>query len=244
MFIAQGIGPLTLPRSRKLVAAVAAKLSAITVRDEASAALLREIGVSRPPIEVTADPALLLSASRPVQRSGFGVALRPWSGQEGIGTKVAAACVLLAGHRPLLLAMQPKSDTAVSEQFAGQWAKLEPQNAAMLRTTGDSLGALLSSIAECDMMVGMRLHALILAAAAGVPSVALSYDPKVTAFMAASGQGDAVVELKGSAPGVLAETIGRVWAERPARAAALDAALPELRAKAQRNVDVALAVLG
>ena len=94
------------------------------------------------------------------------------------------------------------------------------------------------------MMVGMRLHALILAAAAGVPSVALSYDPKVAAFMAASGQGDAVVELKGSAPGVLAQIIGRVWAERAARAAALDAALSDLRAKAQRNVDVALAVLG
>ena len=64
MFVAQGIGPLLRPRTRKLVAAVANRLDAITVRDPDSAALLREIGVTRPPVEVTADPALLLAPAR------------------------------------------------------------------------------------------------------------------------------------------------------------------------------------
>ena len=92
------------------------------------------------------------------------------------------------------------------------------------------------------MMVGMRLHALILAAAAGVPSVALSYDPKVAAFMQASGQGDAVYDLNVPDLDRLQALLLRVWAERTARAAALQAALPGLRAKAMRNIEAALAL--
>ena len=244
LFIAQGIGPLTLPRSRKLVAAVANKLDAITVRDPDSAALLREIGVSRPPMEVTADPALLLSPSTSSQKSGFGVALRPWHGQEQLGAQTAAACFLsLSKQTPHLLPMQPGSDTLIAGQFAEAWAALGGAAIpARPSPATQGLPALLSIIAGCDMMVGMRLHALILAAAAGVPSVALAYDPKVAAFMQASGQGDAVYDLSAPDADALAALIGRVWQGRAARADALQAALPGLRAKAQRNCDVALGV--
>ncbi len=248
MFIAQGIGPLKRERSRKLVAAAANRLDAVTVRDPDSAQLLREIGVSRPSIEVTADPALLLSLS-PIPSSGgagrgFGVALRPWHGQEQLGTQAAAVCFLtLAGQTPYLLPMQPGSDTAVAEQFAGEWARLHQAPASVpISSLPNGLDALLSIIAECDMMVGMRLHALILAAAAGVPSVALAYDPKVAAFMQASGQGDAVYDLTAPNTDALSALIGRVWSERDARASALGAALPGLRAKARRNCEAALAL--
>ena len=243
MFAAQGIGPLILPRSRKLVAAVASKLDAITVRDPGSAALLREIGVSRPAIEVTADPALLLSAPNlPKSGTSFGVALRPWHGQDALGSQVAAACLpSLRAQAPRLLPMQSVSDTPAAAQFAREWPR-QPHPAEMCFTT-DGLGPLLSIIAECDMMVGMRLHALILAAAAGVPSVALSYDPKVAAFMQGSGQGDAVYDLNTPDLDALRELIARVWAERSDRAAALHAALPGLRAKAMRNVEAALTLI-
>ena len=244
VFIAQGIGPLTLPRSRKLVRAVANNLNAITVRDEASARLLREIGVSHPPMEVTADPALLLSPVRPLQKSGFGVALRPWPSHGQIGAEVAAACGPLAGQKPRLLPMQPGHDTPVAEQFAGEWTRLYGASPAPEVFAADGgLARLLSTIAECDMIVGMRLHALILAAAAGIPSVALSYDPKVTAFMQASGQSDAVYELSAPNAKPLAELIGQVWAERAVRAAALEAALPGLQARARRSIEAALRAL-
>ena len=245
MFIAQGIGPLTLRRSRRLVAAVANKLDAVTVRDPGSAQLLREIGVTRPPTEVTADPALLLSPSLSgfhgigSRGTSFGVALRPWHSQQNIGAHVAAACLAsLREQKPLLLPMQDVSDRPAAEQFAQGWHG--QKNAAALCSTTDGLGPLLSTIAGCDMMVGMRLHALILAAAAGVPSVALSYDPKVTAFMQATGQSDAVYDLNAPDLDRLQALLACVWAERTARAAKLQAALPGLRAKALRNAEVAL----
>ncbi len=73
-----------------------------------------------------------------------------------------------------------------------------------------------------------------------MPSVALSYDPKVAAFMQASGQSDAVYDLNDPDLGRLEALLSRVWAERKARAAALHAALPGLRAQALRNVGAAL----
>jgi polysaccharide pyruvyl transferase CsaB len=241
MFIAQGIGPLTLSRSRRLTCAVANRLDAITVRDPDSAALLREIGVTRPPLEVTADPALLLSPDTPTPPANgpsFGVALRPWHGHDALPFHVAdAARLALSGRRALLFPMQPQTDKEIAEQFAREW---HTENRTTLCSTETGLPALVQNLANCEMMVGMRLHALILAAACGVPSVALSYDPKVAAFMQQSGQGDAVYDLNHADSDALADLLARAWAERGERAAKLRDRLPALQAAAARNADVAL----
>ena len=251
MFAAQGIGPLTLPRSRRLVASVANRLDAITVRDAGSAQLLRDIGVSRPPIEVTADPALLLTPTAGERlASNFGVALRAWPGQETLAEQVAEACSRAVPEgRPLLFPMQPQNDRKAAEQFAAKWHQVTSQantaqtNTAAVCSAQEGLPGLLSNINSCEMMVGMRLHALILAAACGVPSVALSYDPKVAAFMASCGQADAVYDLSQPDPARLSALISRVWMERFARSEALRAALPPLRTLAARNCGAALDLL-
>ena len=251
MFVAQGIGPLIRPRTRRLVASVANRLDAVTVRDADSAALLREIGVVRPPVEVTADPALLLAPARTVALGGdwAAVALRPWVGRDTeLAETLARAChQALPRTRMMALAMQPKIDAAIGEHFGRlrhQTGDGEVAGVSLARP--DSLlvplEPLLENLAACHMVIGMRLHALILAAACAVPAVALSYDPKVTAFMAQSGQGDAVYDLAADAPD-LVDTIRRVWDSRTARADALQERLPLLRAAAQRNADVALELL-
>lgn len=242
MFVAQGIGPLVRPRSRRLVAAVANRLNAITVRDADSAALLRAIGVRKPPVEVTADPALLLAPANtyePLKGPSFGVALRPWQGHDALAIQLADACQQpLAECRAVLVAMQPESDKISMEQFGQKWRQVN-------RVTDSPRGltSVLSSLGCCQMIVGMRLHALILAAACGVPSVALSYDPKVAAFMAQSGQSDAVHDLERDDIAALPALMARVWGQRSERAAALTERLPALRAAAGRNADVALAIV-
>lgn len=242
MFIAQGIGPLRNPISRKLTAAVANRLDAITVRDTASAALLREIGVTRTSIEVTADPALLLGVPKPASNTDtptFGIALRPWPGQADLALRLAEACgSALHGHPAIVIPMQPQSDQEIADQFAQAWR--DANGTATCIPPGTDLASLTRSLAACQMVIGMRLHALILAAASGIPSVALSYDPKVAAFMAQSGQSDAVFNLENANWRELPALLANFWAERAPRAAALAERLPALRAAAGRNAEVAL----
>ena len=40
----------------------------------------------------------------------------------------------------------------------------------------------ISILSECSLLIGMRLHALILSAVANIPMVGISYDPKIDSF--------------------------------------------------------------
>ncbi len=239
MFIAQGIGPLDLPRSRKLTAAVANRLDAITVRDDASAALLRAIGVTKP-VEVTADPALLLGGDSAWHaRSGVGIALRAWQDQTpALVDDLAKAYRAKLGGVPLIdMPMHHGADEAANASFAAAIG-------ATATATPSDLKALVQRASSVEAVIGMRLHALIFAAAAATPSVALSYDPKVDAFMQQTGQADAVYDIASRNPTRLAEIVAKVWDERVARSHAVADRLPALKALAQRNADVALGLLG
>ena len=59
----------------------------------------------------------------------------------------------------------------------------------------DRLDDVTRAIWGCDALIGMRLHALLLAANAGLPVVAWSYDPKVDALMRALGREEGLLPL-------------------------------------------------
>jgi len=243
MFIAQGIGPLTSLRSQRLTGSVANRLDAITVRDEASAALLRQIGVTRTPITVTADPALLLGDDEPtVRRTGCAISLRPWREFTGGLVELVAMSLKAVTSEDTIasLDMHPESDALLQGALMTRLGRQAANGKSQFSTNYKNL---LTTAASAEMVVGMRLHALIFAAASATPSVAIAYDPKVTAFMEQSGQGDAVFQLGASPDTLLGELIDRTWRDRKARAESLRALLPTLRAAAQRNADVAIEVV-
>jgi polysaccharide pyruvyl transferase CsaB len=184
---AQGIGPLLRPLSQKLARAAVQSARVITVRDEESKALLQRIGVRRN-IEVTADPVWNLTpASSAVAstRSGngktFALSLRPWPGYE---FDPAKSGTIRNGLRALkdangahlrFVPMQASTDASI-----GEW--LREGNDETIDTADLHPRAIMASCGNCDVMIAMRLHALIFAAAQGVPCVAVNYDPKVEAM--------------------------------------------------------------
>jgi polysaccharide pyruvyl transferase CsaB len=258
MFYAQGLGPLQRPISRRLVARIANRASMITVRDTGSAQLLQDIGVNKPHVEVTADPAFALSPSTKDALSALrraenlssntpqiGVALRSWGDGQGalvgfyaellnaLQKRVPAQIVLLPMHTP--------DDVHFAEAVL---EKTGAQNEISLVRNAYPPSVLLGLVSEMQSVVAMRLHTLIFALRCGVPPFALSYDPKVRSLMEGAGLSEDCTDWKGFDANAIAERVAQQVETRRERTIALQARVPEWEAKALRNADCALEVLG
>jgi polysaccharide pyruvyl transferase CsaB len=254
MFYAQGIGPLRRHLSRTLVRMVANRAAYITVRDEPSAQLLATLGVRRPKVEVTADPAFALRPAAPevidaiFRAEGLptdtpllGVALRPWGGTgESPVASYARLLNLLEARceaRVVLLPMHHPDDV----RFAGEVAERAGDARAFpIVRQPCPPDALLGVVGRMQAVVGMRLHALIFAARMAVPPFALAYDPKVESLMNGLGLTDSLEHWRGFDPEEVAERVAALFAARETRAAALRARAEALEARALQNAESAL----
>lgn len=98
--------------------------------------------------------------------------------------------------------------------------------------------ALMEHYRSFDLVVSMRMHACILALAAGVPVLPVAYETKTKSLFQRLGFGDWVLDVETLTPESLIETCDRVLAELPARRAALfDAVLAEMRS-AEHGLDL------
>ena len=234
---AQGLGPIRRATNRVLAGRALRNATAVSLRDVASVALARELGVDRP-IEVVPDPALALKPT-PIMRSGpapIVVAIRDWAAAPPFLEPLHAALAELSLEHPVIaLPMQEPDDRGPSLAVI---AGIEHASVVDATTGLDTRAGIL---AGAGLVIGMRLHALILAAAAGVPAVAVSYDPKVDAFAEIAGQ----VVAGDVGTGLDAARI--VEAARDAlagRSGGDDARIGELREAVERSSAASLTALG
>jgi len=251
VFYAQGIGPLRRHIARVMTRMAASRAASITVRDSASAELLREIGVKGPPIEVTADPAFVLrpgpaDAARETLRAAgirpgrrcVGMAVRPWPSSRCTVERWAECARVLSKRLDAEIALIPMhrpGDTELARAIGAASG-----SCARVIETDLSVSELHNLLACADLVVAMRLHAAILGARAGVPVVAVSYDPKVRQLMQELGQPEANVELGLLEPTVLGDTAERIVADASRVCASLRARSAEMEERALVNVDRAL----
>ena len=248
---AQGVGPIRSPWRLRMLRLLN-QARAITVRDQASAMLLRGAGVGRPPLEVTADAALGLPApvrdpdrralarlQLPARSPVFAFSVRRWQG-DGFAAAIASAAdglVRRYGGSVVLVPMQFPGDVATCEAVRARMREPAAVLARRLPTAG-----MLELFACFDLVVGMRLHALIFGALAGLLPVGLSYDPKVDAFLQAVGAPAPlpVRDLRGES---LLQHLAERYPEAGGVGAALARRLADLRALARRNDQVVRAAL-
>ncbi len=179
----QGLGPLRRRRSRALVRLLLPLASGCSWRDPASAQLASRLGGKG---AVGSDPVWAFPAV-PWHGRGGAIVLcwrpLPAFGPERWRPYLQALAQLVdRSDRPVLwLAFHGDQDRGLLERLRREG--LIPEALARRsreQRPGDPAEAL-SSFQHAGLVVAMRLHGLILAALAGAPSVALSYDPKVAA---------------------------------------------------------------
>jgi polysaccharide pyruvyl transferase CsaB len=182
---AQGIGPLNKKVSQRLARVAVQGARVITVRDDDSKTLLQRIGVTRK-IEVVADPVWALQpSSNPVkpESSTWNVALRSWPNVENeqaieYSKRTFAAICQAARQADIalrFLPMQPGEDALLAENYRGAMSERDD----IIDLNDLHPRDVMAHCGRGDVMIAMRLHALIFAAAQGIPCVAINYDPKV-----------------------------------------------------------------
>ncbi|MDO5331255.1 MAG: polysaccharide pyruvyl transferase CsaB [Bacillota bacterium] len=189
-----GVGPITKKKHEKIVAdTINDNVDVITLRDSMSLKLLRTIGVDKPNIIVSADPAFGLcpaadedikaafaSEQIPEGIKMMGLCLREWRTFIHLEDVAKAADY---GYRkyglvPIFMSIEPK-DIHIAKSVAGYLSKETPRYICN-KPHHDS--EMIGMLSRMDVVCGMRLHSLIFATASGTPTFALSYDVKDDGF--------------------------------------------------------------
>lgn len=230
---AQGLGPIHRRPNRWLARTALERAAHVSLRDPDSIQLARTLGVRRP-IELAPDAALALRPDAAGPGDRVVVAVRDWQANDHLAP-VRAALAALAADRPIIaVPMQEPADRAAS---AAAVAGIDHASVLAADTTLDER---LRTIASARVVIGMRLHALILAAAAGVPAVAISYDPKVDAWARMAGQAIAGDVRTGLDPERIVRAANETMAADPAPYLERVA---ELRASVRSSVEATLAAI-
>ncbi|MCL2059674.1 MAG: polysaccharide pyruvyl transferase CsaB [Oscillospiraceae bacterium] len=265
MFFGNGFGPLTKPFNRRVSGRVLNRADIITVREKLSLGELGALAVTKPSISLTADPALLVSDAAPKQdideiMSGEGIP----QGRRYIGFSVRDNIIAAKATRDLhadgvdyLRAIAKAADefclrhdvlpVFLPTEYPRDVRQIE-KVLKMMKTSGYvirqryTVPQTLGIVAKMDMMVAMRLHALIFAANMGVPVVSIEYQPKIEGFINYIGQPSAG-RMESLEYESLLSLMESVWGDRTAIRERLKITMDELRKKAFDNVIIAAELL-
>ena len=156
--------------------------------------------VHGPEVVLAADPTVILPAASRESADAIlrqaeldpearfaAFSVRTWSGYAAKAPVFAAAADYVYekyGMIPLFLPVEERVDTAAA-QLAAQYIRRAPFR--ILKECAHSAD-LIGLFARMELVVSMRLHALLFAANQGVPLVGVAYDPKVSSFLDMVGQ--------------------------------------------------------
>lgn len=195
MIYSQGIGPIRKPFNRFITKLILSRVDAITVREPNSRTDLIGIGIDPEKIIITADPVISLMpqedpalsewlAALPAYNPGaplIGLAFRGQDMAFGAAEKLAVVIRELREATQANILLIPYH----SVQDAMVLDSLERLAEGLVIPVRRDLSVdeMLSLTARLDVLIGTRLHSLIISAICGTPMIAVSYDPKIEYFM-------------------------------------------------------------
>ena len=193
----------------------------VTLRDDDSVRELKHMGVRRPRIVRTADPTISICQAEadrtaelleqlgiPSDGVYIGFGLRQWKGFDQAAPKIARAAQDAweqHGLIPVFIPMEYPKDCEAAQKV------IQHLHCPYYRISEQiPISQTIAVLSRMSMVVGMRLHVLIFAAKNGVPSIGISYDMKVDAFLKSIGCEDAVLHVQSLTAEQLMGQIDRV----------------------------------
>ena len=199
MLYAQGIGPIRGALAHKLMNLIVNRVDLITVRDRGSLEELARLNITCPKIFCTADPVLaikpvslnfgekiLLRHSKAHEGKFIGVAVRHWLDWEHFQRELATALdklVETTAAQIVFIPMKFPEDIRAAQETAALMK--EPCTVLDEEFTTREV---LSLVGCMNVLIGVRLHALIFAGVMNVPMCGISYDPKIERFLDSIGE--------------------------------------------------------
>lgn len=187
MLFSGGIGPIVHKNNIKNAKNTLDLMDMITLREECSAELVKELEI-KAPVKLSADPAFLTTpapdrwvdiiaeeAGMDPKKRYFAVSVRQWpNAAHDFSKQIISSCSRLSekyGLTPIVITMQPTQDHRISKYIADMTGGI-----LLGEHTASEITGILS---RCEFIIGMRLHSLIYAAVAALPQICLEYDPKI-----------------------------------------------------------------
>ncbi len=194
MLYANGIGPLS-EENMALTGKILNKADIITLRDKDSLMELKKIGVTKPEIILTADPAfglefddfkkgkeLLKETGVDTDKKIACISVRSFKNMsDNFKTELAKLADYIKkeyGYQVVFMPMQYGIDNKISKEIMS----LMTEDSYIIEKRMD-IAQMLGCMDSFDICIGMRLHSLIYSVSRNVPVVGLVYDPKIKGFM-------------------------------------------------------------
>lgn len=203
-----GIENILYDDSKILLKDTLDKVDLITVRDHNSKDILKDIGV-RNEIKVVTDPCVLLTSADPGKTKDISmppkviICVRHWYNKgfyiekpeinENFIRSLSTAADFLVEQYNATIDLIPMrttdydDDRVVSNQVLSY---MKHKDGVHIHSRAPEVDEFIEMAKQSSLIIGMRLHSLILGASAGVPVIGLEYMPKVKAFMDSINQSD------------------------------------------------------
>lgn len=256
---ALGVGPIHSTLGKILTRAVLNRVDLITVRDLESKKVLDNIGVYKPPIYVTIDPAISLSQpdtvrinemfikeNVPKNEKLVGISIRSWSMWNfkkytdvvNVLAQVADYIVSKLNAFIVFIPMQFTEGDDDRHIEAAIFSNMCYKSRAQIITKEYTPQELSGIVGQMDMMIGMRLHSIIFAAATNVPMVGLVYDPKVKGFLDMIGQERYAIDIRDLNYNTLISKIDDAWNNKEKIKSDLESKMDEIKERALFNAEL------
>ncbi|WP_213422578.1 polysaccharide pyruvyl transferase family protein [Bhargavaea massiliensis] len=199
IYYSMGVGPIKNKVLISLVRDISNKfVDYISVRDEASQNYLKNIGVTTK-IDVTSDPVFSISEYVPSNRdhchraesTKIGICFRQFKTTKETENQIEKLISELEKRNKqiYLFPLDYEEDKYLCNRLKSKF------NNITIVDNYKTIEDLVSQMNKLDIMISMRLHGIITCASYGIPSIAVSYDPKVTNIQSKIGMEDFLIDI-------------------------------------------------